>query len=82
MEKEGLALAEWLDVVMLWGVVHCAGAVVGDVVAVEGDGITDEFSEGRAQIHEGDVDQDESGTVPQALEEDVAGDDERRPEHG
>ena len=58
------------------------GGVVGDVVAIEGGGVASELAQSRAEVHEGDMDQDEAGAVAEAPVEDVAHYDEGGPDHG
>ena len=84
VQEKRLTFAERLHVVSLARrrVVHGAGTVVGDVVAVESDCVSDELAQYGAQVHEGDVHQHEAGTIAEALEEDVADHDEGRPAHG
>ena len=74
VSEESLGDAQVVDVVVFREVEISAAAVV--VVAVEVDEVTNCVGQADSQVHQGQMDQYESGIVPQSLEPDIAADDQ------
>ena len=82
MCEKSLPLTQALNIVVLRSVVDCAGGVVGGIVTVKVDKVSDEIAQGCTKVHDGEVDEDESGTVAEVLEEQVAEYDQHCANHG